>query len=118
MKIADCLAFCGDRGLYFIGLMDIHMDYKKLFIQLVRSLNVFLQKSPKKIELTKANIDLVMNYHTSDVLPFYSTFYRYILPFITHEPNLPFDCFILPFTVLSYLLHIYRTLNQFNTTHL
>jgi hypothetical protein len=59
MKIADCLAFCSDRGLYFIGLMDIDPVYKNNFVAIVRSLNVVLQKSPPKTELERANIDLV-----------------------------------------------------------
>ena len=59
MKLADCLAFCGDRGAYFIGLMDIAIEYKILFLQLVRSLNVFLLKAPPIEELEQANVDLV-----------------------------------------------------------
>ncbi len=62
MKIADCLAFCGDRGAYLIGLMDTREDYKILFLQLVRSLNVFLLKSPPKKDLKAANVDLVSIY--------------------------------------------------------
>ena len=59
MKIADCLAFCSDRGAYFIGLMDISREYKVQFLAVVRSVNVFLQKSPQKKDLQKAHADLV-----------------------------------------------------------
>jgi hypothetical protein len=59
MKLADCLAFCGDRGAYFIGLMDIDIEYKTLFLRIIRALNVFLQKAPPMETLEKANVDLV-----------------------------------------------------------
>jgi hypothetical protein len=96
MKIADCLAFCGDRGAYFIGLMDIAVEYKTLFLQIVRSLNVFLLKAPQKADLEKANVNLVCS--NAYVLPFYLTFYRLILPFN-----------VLRCIVLSYLLPFYLT---------
>jgi hypothetical protein len=118
MKIADCLAFCGDRGAYFIGLMDIDVIYKKLFIQLVRTINVFLLKSPPKSELEKANIDLVMLrfvfflpftvlyyvFISSYVLPLYLTFYVTFCIFSTFYRFILRFCFILRFTVLSYVI--------------
>ena len=92
MKIADTLAFCGDRGAYFIGLMDIDVEYKILFLQIVRSLNVFLLKAPQKAELEKANVNLVCKNLLrftvySDVLSFYLTFYCFTVRFTTDMNN-------------------------------
>jgi hypothetical protein len=94
MKIADCLAFCSDRGLYFIGLMDIDPVYKNNFVAIVRSLNVVLQKSPPKTELERANIDLVQyNFYF-----IYFTVLSYIVYFIcftVQTSKLPYYYFLL-----------------------
>jgi hypothetical protein len=63
LKIADSLAFCGDRGAYFIGLLDIELKYKVAFLQVIRALNVFLLKSGPFKDILQASADLVFVFH-------------------------------------------------------
>ena len=44
MKIADALAFCGDRGCYFLGQMDIAVKVRVEFQAALNALGSFLLK--------------------------------------------------------------------------
>lgn len=65
IKIADCLALCGDYGAYVIGLTDIEDTFKQLFIRLLNNIiKPILQCSPSDaVELTSHQTNLVLHMH-------------------------------------------------------
>ena len=62
LKIADCLALCGDFGAYVIGLTDMDHKFKELFIRLLNGvLKPLLLCSPKDdAKLVALQKELVM----------------------------------------------------------
>ena len=62
IKIADCLALCGDLGAYVIGLTDMDEKFKKIFIHLFNGvLKPLLLCSPKdETRLKEYEQELVM----------------------------------------------------------
>ena len=59
IKLAEALAFAGDRGAYFIGLTDIDEGLKKDFIDLVTVAGQFVDKAMKKADLNRLHDKLV-----------------------------------------------------------
>jgi len=53
IKLAESMAFCGDRGCYFVGLTDIQPKVKKLFLELLRVAGGFLKKTIPRVELDR-----------------------------------------------------------------
>ena len=53
IKLAESMAFCGDRGCYFIGLTDIQPTVKTLFLELLRVAGGFLKKTTMRVELER-----------------------------------------------------------------
>jgi hypothetical protein len=77
LKIAESLAFCGDRGVYLTALLDIDPVYREMIIELLKiccslmkkstSAPVELQKVQKRFVmlLTKLEIALPVYWNTS-----------------------------------------------------
>ena len=63
IKIADCLALCGDLGAYVIGLTDMDGKFKKIFIHLLNGvLKPLLACSPKdEARLSGLQAEMVMS---------------------------------------------------------
>ena len=63
IKIADCLALCGDLGAYVIGLTDMDGKFKKIFIHLLNGvLKPLLACSPKdEARLSDLQAKMVMS---------------------------------------------------------
>ena len=58
MQLADLLAFAGDRGKYFLGLMDFKdgPTFKPLFMDLLSTLDAFQCKAPTEAKLNDAHV--------------------------------------------------------------
>lgn len=54
IKLAESMAFCGDRGRYFLGLTDIEPDIKKLFIELLDVACGFISKATNQTQLGRS----------------------------------------------------------------
>ena len=53
IKLAEAMAFCGDRGCYFIGLTDIDPAVKQLFMELLRVVGGFMKKYTIRSQLLR-----------------------------------------------------------------
>jgi hypothetical protein len=51
IKLAESMAFCGDRGAYFLGLTDVTEYLKLLFIELLQVAGGFMKKTTRPTEL-------------------------------------------------------------------
>ena len=60
IKLAESMAFCGDRGAYFIGLTDIAPALQKNFIELLKVAGGFIAKTSKPADLNRLNDRLVV----------------------------------------------------------
>ena len=60
IKLAESMAFCGDRGAYFIGLTDIAPALQKNFIELLKVAGGFIAKSSTPADLKRMNDRLVV----------------------------------------------------------
>jgi hypothetical protein len=76
MKIAEALAFCGDRGVYLLARLDLHPDLKEEFTTVLQCSNSFIKKvtAPGELEelqkkfvfvLTQLEIWLPLYWNTS-----------------------------------------------------
>ena len=77
LKIAESLAFCGDRGVYLIALLDIEPVYRDMIIELLKICCELMKKTtsiPRElaalqkrfvIVLTKFEIALPVYWNTS-----------------------------------------------------
>lgn len=53
IKLAESMAFCGDRGCYFVGLTNLPADVKDLFCEVLRVAGGFIKKSTSRAQLEK-----------------------------------------------------------------
>ena len=77
LKIAETLAFCGDRGVYHMTLLDIDPKFKDMVIELLKICCILIKKSAHEatelkqlqkrfvIILTKLEIALPLYWNTS-----------------------------------------------------
>jgi hypothetical protein len=60
IKLAESMAFCGDRGAYFIGLTDVAPALRNNFIELLKVTGGFIAKTSAKANLKKLNNRLLV----------------------------------------------------------
>jgi hypothetical protein len=77
LKIAEALAFCGDRGVYHTALLDIQPEYRDMIIELLKICCQLMKKTtsdPRELAalqkrfviiLTKLEIALPVYWNTS-----------------------------------------------------
>jgi hypothetical protein len=59
LKLAELLAFCGDRGVYLVGLTDIADDHKKLFIDLLSLIGEYIRVVSTKRQAREVHNKLI-----------------------------------------------------------
>ena len=77
LKIVESLAFCGDRGVYLVGLLNIDPGVRDMFIEVLKIACNFIKKrthNPTELKnlqkrfvivLTKLEIALPLHWNTS-----------------------------------------------------
>ena len=133
IKIADCLALCGDYGAYVIGLTDIEDTFKQLFIRLLNNIiKPILQCSPSDaVELTSLQTNLVLhmhvlrfvidlsrfaNIHTQFLSWFQYNLFAFIVRFVTYLAT-TFICifYVLSFNFYVLSIYIHNICHDFST---
>ena len=95
MKLAEAMAFLGDRGLFWICKTDMTDDYKRAFCSIIKAAATFMQKVPTHDQVEQYHRNFVSSVVELEImLPLYwNTITLHLLVCRVAEQVLKFGAF-------------------------